>query len=396
MAGGDRGGRLDVLDAILRTRLTGRVHLVGHVEDDELPALYSAARALVFPSLYEGFGLPALEAMACGTPVIASNTTGLAEAVGRRRPHGRPAQRGRAGRGACGACSTTTALRERLVAAGPCAGRANSPGRARRPPPPPSTAKRSHEQGRRHASSRTISATCWRTAWRRSRATACPRSCCENMPDGSAELARSLGFRAYANERPRTFAQNQNALIAATTEPYVLILNPDVRLEPGCAARARGACGGARALRRRRPAAARERRRACSARAAASRRSGARSCGARRCARSCATSRPRSRATTSRDVPDEPVECDWMLGACLLLRRAMLDEIGGFDEGFPMYGEDIELQYRAGRAGWERWYVPAPSRRTTTSASSTARSSRAAPGGTCAAWRATCASTPRR
>ena len=82
IAGGDRGGRLDVLDAILRSRLTGRVHLVGHVEDAELPALYSAARALVFPSLYEGFGLPALEAMAAGTPVVASNTTGLAEAVG--------------------------------------------------------------------------------------------------------------------------------------------------------------------------------------------------------------------------------------------------------------------------------------------------------------------------
>jgi glycosyltransferase involved in cell wall biosynthesis len=82
VAGGDRGGRIEVLDAILRTRLTGRVHLVGHVEDEELPALYGAARALVFPSLYEGFGLPALEAMACGTPVIASNTTGLAEAVG--------------------------------------------------------------------------------------------------------------------------------------------------------------------------------------------------------------------------------------------------------------------------------------------------------------------------
>jgi glycosyltransferase involved in cell wall biosynthesis len=82
VAGGDRGGRLDVLDAILRTRLTGRVHLVGRVEDEELPPLYTGARALLFPSLYEGFGLPALEAMACGTPVVASNTTGLAEAVG--------------------------------------------------------------------------------------------------------------------------------------------------------------------------------------------------------------------------------------------------------------------------------------------------------------------------
>jgi N-acetylglucosaminyl-diphospho-decaprenol L-rhamnosyltransferase len=59
------------------------------------------------------------------------------------------------------------------------------------------------------------------------------------------------------------------------------------------------------------------------------------------------------------DLPDHPVECDWMLGACLLLRRRMLDEIGGFDEAFPMYGEDIELQYRAESAGWERWYVPA-------------------------------------
>jgi N-acetylglucosaminyl-diphospho-decaprenol L-rhamnosyltransferase len=57
--------------------------------------------------------------------------------------------------------------------------------------------------------------------------------------------------------------------------------------------------------------------------------------------------------------PAEPVETDWMLGGVLLLRRAMLDELGGLDEGFRLYGEDIDLQYRAMRAGWERWYVPA-------------------------------------
>lgn len=57
--------------------------------------------------------------------------------------------------------------------------------------------------------------------------------------------------------------------------------------------------------------------------------------------------------------PCEPVEADWMLGGFLLLRRTMLDELGGFDEGFRLYGEDIDLQYRAMRAGWERWYVPA-------------------------------------
>jgi N-acetylglucosaminyl-diphospho-decaprenol L-rhamnosyltransferase len=58
-------------------------------------------------------------------------------------------------------------------------------------------------------------------------------------------------------------------------------------------------------------------------------------------------------------TPTEPVEVDWMLGGFLLLRRSMLDELGGFDEAFRLYGEDIDLQYRAMRAGWERWYVPA-------------------------------------
>ena len=58
------------------------------------------------------------------------------------------------------------------------------------------------------------------------------------------------------------------------------------------------------------------------------------------------------------DRPPEPVESDWMLGGSLLLRRAMLDELGGYDSGFRMYGEEIDLCYRAARAGWERWYVP--------------------------------------
>ena len=49
--------------------------------------------------------------------------------------------------------------------------------------------------------------------------------------------------------------------------------------------------------------------------------------------------------------PDEPVQADWMLGGFLLLRRAMLDELGGFDEGFRLYGEDIDLCYRAREGG---------------------------------------------
>ena len=58
------------------------------------------------------------------------------------------------------------------------------------------------------------------------------------------------------------------------------------------------------------------------------------------------------------DRPAEPVKADWMLAAFLLLRREMLDELGGFDEGYRLYGEDIDLCYRAKKAGWERWFVP--------------------------------------
>jgi GT2 family glycosyltransferase len=55
----------------------------------------------------------------------------------------------------------------------------------------------------------------------------------------------------------------------------------------------------------------------------------------------------------------EPLQSDWMLGACLLMRRTMLEELGGWDAGYRHYCEDIDLCYRAARAGWERWYVPA-------------------------------------
>lgn len=58
------------------------VHLVGYVADEDLPALYSAARVFAFPSLYEGFGFPVLEAMACGVPVVTSNLSSLPEVAG--------------------------------------------------------------------------------------------------------------------------------------------------------------------------------------------------------------------------------------------------------------------------------------------------------------------------
>ena len=62
--------------------LPENIFLTGFIEDEDLPALYSGASVFVFPSLYEGFGIPPLEAMACGTPVVVSNVTSLPEVCG--------------------------------------------------------------------------------------------------------------------------------------------------------------------------------------------------------------------------------------------------------------------------------------------------------------------------
>jgi glycosyltransferase involved in cell wall biosynthesis len=68
--------------AVKELNLSERVQLTGPVTDHELPALYNGASLFAFPSLYEGFGLPVLEAMACGTPVVTSNTSSLPEVAG--------------------------------------------------------------------------------------------------------------------------------------------------------------------------------------------------------------------------------------------------------------------------------------------------------------------------
>lgn len=75
-------GESEVQKVLKDHRFRDRVRLVGYVDDDKLPFLYNAATALLFPSRYEGFGLPALEAMASGCPVVCSNTSSLPEVVG--------------------------------------------------------------------------------------------------------------------------------------------------------------------------------------------------------------------------------------------------------------------------------------------------------------------------
>ncbi|MDQ4019326.1 MAG: glycosyltransferase family 4 protein [Actinomycetota bacterium] len=82
IAGPDKGDAADVRRTARRLGIEDRVELLGHVPKAELAALYRGAACLVFPSRYEGFGLPALEAMASGTPVVATTAGALPETVG--------------------------------------------------------------------------------------------------------------------------------------------------------------------------------------------------------------------------------------------------------------------------------------------------------------------------
>ena len=72
----------EIFQQVEKLGLEGKVVFTGYVPEGDLPALLSGARLFVFPSLYEGFGLPVLEAMACGTPVVCSNVSSLPEVAG--------------------------------------------------------------------------------------------------------------------------------------------------------------------------------------------------------------------------------------------------------------------------------------------------------------------------
>ena len=175
-----------------------------------------------------------------------------------------------------------------------------------------------------------------------------------NLP-GSADGAPD-GVRVLENPRPLPLAANVNLGIAATTGEYVLNVNPDAIAEEGAVtalsafADTHARCG----IAVRRCIGPTE---AGNRRAGGSPPSGGRSCAARRSVAPPPV-RDAARALPLDERPTEPVQADWMLGAFLLMRRAMLDELDGWDAGFRHYCEDIDLCYRAAQAGWERWYVP--------------------------------------
>jgi hypothetical protein len=176
-----------------------------------------------------------------------------------------------------------------------------------------------------------------------------------NIPGSAPALPE--GVRVIENPRPQSLSANVNAGIAATTGTYVLNANPDAVPEPGAVAalvefaEAHPRCGIAGPQMRWADGTWQpSRRRFPTVRGTIVRRTPLRRL------------RPpyeRQREHYLLDErPEQPVEADWMLGAFLLMRRTMLEELLGWDAGFRHYCEDIDLCYRAMRAGWERWYVP--------------------------------------
>ncbi len=178
-----------------------------------------------------------------------------------------------------------------------------------------------------------------------------------NIP-GSVPRDLPDGVRVLENERPLSFAANANVGTANTQYELVLIANPDAIPDPGAVgilrefveAHLRCGVAGPKML-------------YSDGSWQASRR-GFPTVGATLVRRTplrllFPPLRWQRRHYLLDERPDEPAPADTMLGAFLLMRRTMLDEIGGWDPGYRMYCEDIDLNYRAARAGWERWYVPA-------------------------------------
>ena len=177
-----------------------------------------------------------------------------------------------------------------------------------------------------------------------------------NRP-GSVPEGLPAGVRVLENPRPRRLAENVNLGTAATSGTWVVYANPDVVPAPGAVAtlvafgdpRERCGLAGPRVTwpdGRWQPT----RRRFPTVRGTLVRRTPLRRLRA-------PLERQRAHYLLDEDVR-APVEADWLLGAFLLMRRTMLEELGGWDEGYRHYVEDIDLSYRAMRAGWERWYVP--------------------------------------
>ena len=368
---GRRGRRAAVPDGL-------ELLLPGYLPLDLLAGFLGGADVVAYPSLAEGFGLPVLEAMACGAAGAHHPVAGAARG-GRRRGRVRRADRGRRSPTACAALLDDAARRAELSAAAVRRARRRSPGR----PAPSSTCAATPGPSRRDRSSRRSVPGPWTAsveqcvpardaggaAARRGGdllaggdARRVPGRHCRRRPAGRSRsswpttappTARPSGPRPGT---PRPAAARPAATSGTARPPtpaladgrpgWALVANPDIRFEAGRgrrAARRRGAVapGGARSARR----SGRRRARSTPRRAtslAVDRASGT------PCSAGLWPGNPwTARYRREREEPRERT-AGWLSGSCFLVDLEAFHSVGGFDPAYFMYFEDVDLAERLG------------------------------------------------
>jgi GT2 family glycosyltransferase/glycosyltransferase involved in cell wall biosynthesis len=358
--------------AYMRPGESPPLRALGYVADEDLPGLYAGAAALTMPSLYEGFGLPVLEAMASGVPVVAANRTALPETCGDAAVLVDPDAPGALADALLDVVGDR-ALRERLVTAG--LERAahftwersatltdaaiadvlaqEEPIELRRPSrngQPPrtgvavSTIVVNHER-------RELLSICLESLERALRAVDEDTELIvvdNGSADGSADLVRERfpQVKVVELDRNEGFAGGVSRGIAAARGEWIAVFNNDTTVEPDAvtvmldAARLHPRVGAVAAQMR-----------------FADRRDVLNSAGLELDRLGIAADRLVG-VPVSAETSSEPYEVFGATGGAALFRREMLDQVGGFDESYFAFFEDADLAWRAHGHGWRALYAP--------------------------------------